>query len=77
MNTTATVILLGAVLGLSGCGWSQEQYHASIRKECTERGLVVGTPAFQECFAKELHADHAKEPGARGVRNHGWKHDLE
>lgn len=77
MNTTATVIVLGAVLGLSGCGWSQEQYQASFRKQCSNRGLVEGTPAFRECFAKALHGDHDPEPGAKGVRDHGWKHDLE
>lgn len=77
MNSTTAIILLTAVLELSGCGWSQEAYQASIRKECSDRGLVDDTPAFRECFAKELHSDHAPEPGAKGVRDHGWKHDLE
>lgn len=77
MNSTAAVILLGAVLGLSGCGWSQERYQASIRKECADRGLLPDTPAFHECVARELHQDHRPEPGAKGVRDHGWKHDLE
>ena len=77
MNATAAAILLTALVSLGGCANAQQQLHASIRKECRDRGLIDGTREFKDCFAKELHQEHGPEPGAKGVRDHGWKQDLE
>jgi hypothetical protein len=67
-----------ALLSLSGCGWSQEEYHAAIRQQCQEKGLQAGTAAFQECFAKELHDDHSYAPSMSArFRGHDWRHDME
>lgn len=79
MNASAAIILLSAVIGLGGCGYTQEQYQESLRRECKAKGLVEQTQPFEECIAKALHQDHAREPGAKGVRGrqHGWKEDLE
>lgn len=76
MKTLMAVVL--AVLALTGCAGTQEQYHASIRDNCIESGFGPDTPAFKECFAKKLHRKHYT-----GLSNfpqgkdHGWKHDLE
>ncbi len=78
MNATAAVFLLAALVSLGGCATNtQEQLQASIRKECLAKGLSDGSPEYRECAAKELHDEHKPEPGARRVRDHGWKHDLE
>jgi hypothetical protein len=79
MNPTAAVMLLTAVIGLSGCGYTTEQYQESLRRECKAKGFVEQTKPFEECVARELHRDHDREPGAKGVRGrrHGWQDDLD
>lgn len=79
MNTTAAIVLLTAVIGLGGCGYTQEQYQESLRRECHAKGFTEQMKSFDECVARALHQDHAREPGAKGVRGrqHGWRDDLD
>lgn len=79
MNATAAVMLLTAVIGLGGCGYTTEQYQESLRRECRAKGLAEQTKPFEECIAKALHQDHDREPGAKGVRGprHRWQDDLD
>ncbi len=66
------------VLLLSGCSWSQGEYHAGIRQGCQAKGLLPDTPAFQECFARELHEDHSFAPSINPrFKGHDWRHDME
>ena len=70
--------IIALALLLSGCGWSQEQYHAAIRQECQAKGVLPDTPTFQECFAKGLHEDHSFAPGINArFKGHDWRHDME
>jgi hypothetical protein len=76
MKTLLALTIAAAVL--TGCADSQEHYHTSIRKDCEAKGLIPGTHAFQECFAKELHQDHSYGSGSKPwEQQHSWKHDME
>lgn len=79
MKTTAAVVLLTAVIGLGGCGYTTEQYQESLRRDCRAKGFVEQTKPFEECIARELHRAHDREPGARGVHGprHEWQDDLD